>query len=130
MESLPIDILLIDDDYSINYLNKLVIDMSPVEAEVTEHTEASAALKALSSGVLSPSLILLDINMPDMDGWDFARSYEALPADIQKSKIVILTSSINPRDQEKAKKSRVIHGFFSKPLTVASFQEIVKTILI
>lgn len=129
MENPPIKILLIDDDPSINFLNKLVIDMSPVEAKVCDRTQAVVALEQLSSGEIDPELILLDINMPEMDGWDFAASYESLPDNVQKSKIVILSSSINPRDKEKAQTNQVINGFYSKPLTVASIQEITKTIL-
>ncbi|MDW3193152.1 MAG: response regulator [Cytophagales bacterium] len=129
MQNPPIKILLIDDDPTINYLNKLVIDMSPVEAKVCERTEANVALEELSSGQIEPELILLDINMPEMDGWDFAQSYESLPKNFQKSKIVILTSSINPRDKEKAETNQVINGFFSKPLTIDSIQEITKTVL-
>lgn len=129
MQNPPIKILLIDDDPSINYLNKLVIEMSPVEAKVCERTEANVALEELSSGQIEPELILLDINMPEMDGWDFARLYESLPERFQKSKIVILTSSISPSDREKAETNQVINGFFSKPLTIDSIQEITKTVL-
>lgn len=129
MKKPPIKILLIDDDPAINFLNKLVIEMSRVEAKVFERTVATVALEELATGQITPQLILLDINMPEMSGWEFAASYEALPQDIQKSKIVILTSSINPRDREKAETNQVIHGFFSKPLTIASVQEIVKSVL-
>ncbi len=128
MPNLPIKILLIDDDPSINYLNKLVIDMSPIKAEVSEHTKANIAFEEISTGQIAPELILLDINMPDMNGWDFAKSYESLPESYRKSKIVILSSSINPRDKAKAETNQVIHGFFSKPLTIASIQEIAKTV--
>lgn len=129
MNNTPLNILLIDDDPSINFLNKLVIDRSTVQADVSEHTEASVALEELSKGNLHPTLILLDINMPLMDGWDFAKSYEKLPDDLRTSKIVILSSSINPSDKEKAESSPVISGFYSKPLTIETIQEIAQTVL-
>ena len=126
---MSICILLIDDDPSINILNRLVIDLSPVEAEVFEYTEASVALEELSAGQINPELILLDINMPEMSGWDFVDSYQALPKEVQQSKIVMLTSSINPRDKEKAETNQVIDGFFIKPLTITSIQEITEKVL-
>ena len=129
MNRSPIKILLINDDPSVNHLNKLIIDLSPVEAKVSEHTKAKVALEELSTGQMDPELILLDINMPEMDGWDFAKSYHSLPQDIRKSKIVILTSSIHPGYKEKAESHQAIDGFFSKPLTIDSIQEITQTFL-
>ena len=128
MQKAPLNILLIDDDPSINFLNKLVIDRSPIQADVSERTEAAVALEELSNGHIHPSLILLDINMPLMDGWDFAKSYEKLPESVRTSKIVILSSSINPSDKERAEISPVINGFFSKPLTIDSIQEIAESV--
>ena len=124
MNSPPLGILLIDDDATINLLNKMVIDMSPVEAVVADHTNAETALAEITEGKLSPKLILLDINMPEMDGWEFADAYEQLPADTRTSRVVVLSSSINPRDRERADSHAVIDGFYSKPLTVQSIKEI------
>ena len=122
------NILIIDDDPSINFLNKLVIEKSPVQAEVNVHTNASEALSEISSSTLSPKMILLDINMPIMDGWQFAQEYERLPEHVQSSKIFILSSSINPSDQEKAEQSPVIDGFYSKPLTTAILKELTEIV--
>ena len=117
-------ILLIDDDPSVNLLNKFIIEKSAIQANVGEFTNASAALEELSSGTISPELILLDINMPVMNGWEFAKSYQELPAELRSSKIFILSSSIDPQDKEKAEESPVIDGFYSKPLTVSLLQTI------
>lgn len=64
-------------------------------------------------------LILLDINMPVMDGWEFAEVFSKLEEN-QKEKIVIimLTSSLNPDDKERASKLSVISGFQHKLLTM------------
>ncbi|WP_420319266.1 response regulator [Ekhidna sp.] len=117
-------ILLIDDDPSINYLNKLVIKKADIQAVVCDRTQASEALAQLSGGEISPNLILLDINMPIMNGWEFVAKYEQLPQQSRTSKIIILSSSINPADKEKASSSQVISDFYSKPLSIKDVKQI------
>lgn len=116
-------ILLIDDDPSINFLNKKIIEMANVEAQVCDVTQASDALSQISDGKLNPSLILLDINMPTMDGWQFLEQYEQLP-EARKSKIIVLSSTINPTDKQKAENSSLITNFYSKPLSIDDVKEI------
>ena len=105
-------VLLIDDDNATNFISTMLIK----KAGITDHIEAvlngREALDYLtnsgkyerSDGVFpQPMLILLDINMPAMDGWEFAEAISKLEEN-QKGKIVIvmLTSSLNPDDKEKA----------------------------
>ncbi|WP_421765642.1 response regulator [Ekhidna sp.] len=122
-------ILLIDDDPSINYLNKLIIEKADIHANVCDRTQADEALSQLSEGIINPNLILLDINMPTMNGWQFLEKYHELPEESRKSKVIILSSSINPSDKEKASQSSVILDFYSKPLSIANVKEIRETLL-
>ena len=70
-----------------------------------------------------PDMILLDINMPVMDGWDFLENFSemAMSKDIP---VVMLTSSINPDDIEKAKSHQLVKGFLSKPLNKDKLDEV------
>lgn len=85
--------------------------------------EAIDFFKKLDSGEISmesfPEIIFLDLNMPMMDGWDFLETFKRDFAHFEeKTKIFILSSSINPADVERAKKENNIVAFLAKPLNV------------
>lgn len=119
-------ILLIDDDPTVNFLNKIIIEKSELGAKISEVTEAEDAIKQLASGNLNPSLILLDLNMPVMDGWQFVEQFEKIPNISRRIKIIILSSSINPSDLEKASNTSAVSNYFCKPLSLDNMEEIQK----
>ncbi|MCE3281803.1 MAG: transcriptional regulator [Chitinophagaceae bacterium] len=118
-------ILLIDDDVATNYINSFIIRNAGIDANIEVMQSAVTALDFLScKGDYSamkqppcPGLILLDINMPVMTGWDFMEAYEKLPEE-EKGKyvIVMLSSSLNPEDVERAEGNQYIAEFLHKPL--------------
>ncbi len=63
-----------------------------------------------------PDVILLDINMPILDGWQFLDGIITIKV-IKKITIFIVTSSIDPRDKEKAKSYSNVKNFVVKPIT-------------
>ncbi len=74
------------------------------------------------SGSNLPELILLDINMPVWDGWDFLDEFVQLPVSKDVT-IFIMTSSVDPIDREKAKKYNQVNHFIVKPITVEKLTE-------
>ena len=123
-------VLLVDDDSINNFLSEEIISGADITEEVVLLTDGQQALSYLNSLKISESeppqklLILLDLNMPVMDGFEFLEEFkpEELKADFQ---IVILTSSDNQRDIEKIK-AYDIKNFISKPITEEKLLEILK----
>lgn len=130
-------VLLIDDDETNNFLNKLVIRESGVAERVEIALNGKEAIEFLTKKgkypdsnlevYPQPALIFLDINMPVMDGWDFLEEYQKLPED-QKGQIVIvmLTTSFNPDDKVKAEQITEISDFKNKPLTIEVVKDVVR----
>lgn len=127
-------VLLIDDDPAINFLHKLIIQNTEIDVSVSVIQNAKDALDFLgntgkfssTSPIPRPGIILLDINMPAINGWEFLDEFEKLP-DINKQKIIIamLTTSLNPEDEIRASKHKLISFFFRKPLSEEMFEKIV-----
>jgi len=121
-------ILLVDDDIEDNYFHKIVIN----EMNITERIEVALnGVEALNflkkENQTYPDIIFSDINMPKMNGWEFLEGFKELRAE-QKAKVVVvmLTTSINPSDKERAEQFPDIIGFSSKPLTEEMISEILE----
>lgn len=120
-------VALIDDDEGDNYLHELVIAEAGCAERVVAFEKADEALRQLAAGRVVPDLIFLDINMPGMDGWEFLHAYEDLPETTRQAIVIMmLTTSLNPSDREKAAREPALAGFCNKPLTVERCQEVLQ----
>ena len=119
-------ILLVDDDFASNYLTEMIIKDMNFAGPVYSAQDGKAALDVMKKYCLPsneelqqtcPDLILLDINMPVMDGFEFLDEYEKLQINKETPTVIILlTTSTNIRDVEKAKKYNV-KAYLEKPLS-------------
>ena len=111
-------VMLIDDNEDDNFFHKIVLTEEGITDNVIVAESGFEALQYLSSGKEIPELIFLDINMPKMNGWEFLEEYETLEIPDKTSVVIImLTTSLNPADKEKAAKIKTVHGFETKPLS-------------
>jgi CheY-like chemotaxis protein len=125
-------IICIDDDPIALLLSNLVISKSSFASEIVTLNNGEEALNYLSQteiieqNNMNESLIVfLDLNMPIMDGWEFLEKFEnELYPSYQNIKIILLSSSIDPNDIEKANDFPMVLDFKSKPLT----KEILKSV--
>lgn len=123
--------LLVDDDSATNFINEIVIRETGLVRQVVKASTGVQALEFLKIKINSkhpqPEIILLDINMPAMDGWEFMEAYRVLEEE-QKAKIIVvmLTTSLNPDDEERARNIKEINDFRNKPLTTEIFIELVE----
>jgi len=119
------NVMLIDDSEIDNFINQKMVEGCNFADRVYVHTSSKSALEFLMNFErahlpedLLPEIIFLDINMPIMDGFQFADEFQKSAARVfDKVKIVFLTSSLNPVDQKRAMAVKGVYSFLNKPLT-------------
>jgi CheY-like chemotaxis protein len=119
-------ILFIDDDTITLMLCKMVISKSLFSKEIVTAKNGEEALQyfntlkqANTNAQLSkPQLIFLDLNMPVMSGWEFLDSFSTPEySEFNNTKVIILSSTIDPEDLEKSNKYPMVIDFLSKPIS-------------
>lgn len=121
--------MLIDEDEIDNIINQKIIESNNFSEKVMVFQTGTDALDFLrtNSKIAEnlPDLIFLDINMPIMDGFQFLEEFEKLDSPIlDKSKIIMLSSSISPRDIDRAASNRFVKKYLNKPLNSRYLQAI------
>lgn len=130
--SRPVSVLLVDDDEINNFISIKLIKKALSNAEITACLNGKLAIELLTDIQKNdpsklPDYILLDINMPIMNGWEFLDEYKRLNIDpLGQSKIFIISSSVFSNDINKARSYKLVHNFISKPLNVDKIIELFK----
>lgn len=126
MEKLP-HILLVDDDDTTNFLNEHLLKKLNVTDQVRVAYDGKQALEMLSQfPPFEPTLLLLDVNMPVMDGIQFLETFARLPqAQQDATVIVMLTTSMDSSDLARIN-DLPIAGMVSKPLNREKIDTLLK----
>ncbi len=115
-------IVLVEDNPIDVFINTKVIEQANLGDVIQSFPSARPALDYLKdseqNNLALPELIILDIRMPDMDGFEFLDEFGLFPeSTTEKIKILMLSSSIDPEDEAKAKAYTSVIDFICKPLT-------------
>ena len=125
-----VSILLVDDDEINNFISIKLIKKALLHTEITACLHGKYAIDQLleirkNNPNELPDYILLDINMPIMNGWEFLDEYTRLNIDpVGKTKVYIISSSVFSNDINKAHSYPVVKDFISKPLNVDKIKEL------
>jgi len=122
--------MLVDDNEIDNMINQKMLESANFAERYYIHNSGKSALDFLENLVgeenaseLLPEIILLDINMPLMDGFQFLEEYVELTSEMKRPiAIFMLTTSINPSDKERADSNPLITRFLTKPLTLLQLE--------
>lgn len=117
-------VFLIDDDSINNYISENIIKKSGITDSIKVYLNGQDALETLEKSNNTPELILVDINMPVMDGLEFLEQY----GNSGKSDSVIYLMHTSPLTEEQSNrlKKLPVKGSLLKPLTKEKFQTIVE----
>jgi CheY-like chemotaxis protein len=112
-------VYVLENDRISSVITELIVKKHLSGGEVRCYPNGQAAFQELSAAVQLnsevPDLILLDLDMPLMDGWEFLEALDGLSA-AHGVCVFVLTSSIHPDDSARATGYRAVNGFFTKPL--------------
>ena len=126
-------LVFIDDDHPTNVFHKIVVEKSNLCDSATFFTSPIEALQYFerlgrSVDPVFPDAIFLDINMPEIDGWQFIQRYQQMA--IRESPVIImLTTSVYTKDVEKAESIEIVHKLINKPLDPDHLKSLIEELL-
>ena len=120
---------IIDDDPIFVFGAKRMMELADFCNGFMVFQDGRKALDGLSAIVASgnnlPELILLDLNMPVMDGWQFLDEFTKIKID-KKITLYIVSSSIDNEDFNKAETYEVVSNYIVKPITMDALKDILE----
>lgn len=119
-----LDVVVVDDDAVVLFLHKVLIQKSMLPSNVKDFLYAEEALNYVEERTAQTYLLIfLDINMPGLNGWEFLDLLGQMPFS-HKVFVVMVTSSINRSDRERAAKFTNVIDYREKPLSKQVCEEI------
>ncbi len=121
-------LIFIDDDKATNYFHNIILKQSDICDEAIFFESAEKALDYFeelfsTDDFIMPDYVFLDINMPVMNGWEFIDAFEKFNR-ADPIIIIMLTTSLNKNDMERAKDLDLIYQFWNKPLAAEKLAEL------
>lgn len=127
------NLFLVDDDEIFTFLTKRTIEETQLVDQIKIFSNGQDALefleKAAGNKDLLPEVILLDINMPILDGWGFLEEFVQLQPSIgKKITVYVVSTSISPFDLERSKNVSEVSDYIIKPVTKSGLINILRNL--
>lgn len=120
-------VYVVDDDEIFHFIIKKMLGQQNDNVVVTSFLCAEEALEHLTSQTLQllPALIILDMNMQRMNGWDFIEAFRDIKPTLQQPiPIIMCSSSIDVRDMQKVQRTPELMAYITKPLDASKMKVI------
>ncbi len=114
-------VILVDDQPITNFITKKLLQIEGITIPISDFTNPAKALEMLLQQKGEDDMVILDLNMPEMSGWDFM---DRLIENQYTPRIVILTSSTSDLDREKALDYSFVKDYIIKPLNQNKISEL------
>lgn len=124
-------ILLVDDDAATNYLNKYFLEKVAFAKHIFQVTSGKEALEFITQKRIAPKagdvhhlpdLIILDIHMNHMNGFEFLEAYAALHPSLNQAKVIVLSTSDYRDDMDRAMQFPCVVDYLVKPIVLKDWQ--------
>jgi CheY-like chemotaxis protein len=126
--------IVIDDDEINNMLCQIIIKQATGSENVETFVFPKEGLNYIKNNFTQArdkieTILFLDVNMPEMNAWEFLEQYDALPEGIKSQLlIVILSSSVNEEDKRRAAENKYVSSYLVKPLMKETIQSILTSL--
>ena len=125
------NLFIIDDDEIFVFLAMKIIQSTGLVEKVQVFKDGEEGIEFLKSIADDqsqwPEIVLLDLNMPVMDGWEFLEEYNQLKPDmLSEIRLYLASSSISPHDIERSKAIKTVTDFIIKPFEKERFIDMLK----
>jgi CheY-like chemotaxis protein len=128
----PTTVFIIDDDLIYQFAVKRILSAENKSLNVYSFGDGEEAIEFINNNKQKqeamPDIILLDINMPIMDGWQFLDEYAQIKQELKKKSIIyMVSSSVDPVDSCRAAKIEEVKSYLIKPLNSAILKQVIES---
>lgn len=121
-------VLIVDDDPTFHFIHTKLLEVLGLEgSQISKAANGMEALNLFRSENFNPSIILLDLNMPKMDGFEFIKAFSKLNFSKRVPLVVVVSSSDNESDRSRIRSLGIKH-YLTKPVSADALKQILRTV--
>lgn len=122
---------LIDDDQVFQFITSKTLKKINPSVNIEKFLDGEEGMNRIKGCLQNqkelPDVVLLDINMPFLNGWEFLKEFQTIEHQLEKEvHIYMLTSSDDPDDLKRAKEFSELSGYLIKPVTEQELEVLIR----